>query len=692
MEALLIYLAKASAILGIFYLVYIFFLKEETFFETNRWYFIFGIIAAFSIPFITLTKTVYIKAPTTTISTANIPEALIENNMLPVAAETPEFTINWLYVFGILYAIGLVIMFVKLIIQLLSVYRIISKNKITTINGIKYVETKEQHTPFSFFNYVVYNPVLFSKEELDIILKHENAHSEERHSIDVLLSKTVQIIQWLNPFAWWYHKAITQNLEYLADLKATEHMNCRKSYQLTLLKATQYNQLSITTNFFNSLIKKRIIMLQQQKSKKTNVLKLALVFPALVAFVFIFNTEEVVALEVDNTAIATTVNTIPVVEEIAKKIEISIDKNTTKADLEKIKKQLKKEGIDFKYRKVKFNDNNELTSISITVKDNNGNSGSYSLSSDGEPITPFTFTANDGAFAFTGDKRHRNHDYIVMHDKKRVHHDKIMKEHKEKMKEHKDKMKEHKIRMKAHAERMKDHDKNVWITDDGKKVHLSKSKVMVIGDHEDGEVHEIEIEADEDHDGVIIINGEKMDLGEMEIDLNDLMEGQDFNISIDIDEDGKKMFFNGKEMDMEKIQEKAEQMAKRMEKRSEKLVLRSKELEDRARAMQERIEKRMVFREKDENGEIKERVFKFDNDDDAMLFLGEGEQKRFQFVDDPNIKKVIIIDGKEADFKTLDQLAKDNKLEAVDILKSKTAVSIYGERAKDGVIIATTKK
>lgn len=682
MEALLIYLAKASAILGIFYLVYIFFLKEETFFETNRWYFIFGIVAAFSIPFITLTKTVYIKAPTTTINTANIPEALMENGMLSVATETPEFTINWLYVFGILYAIGLVIMFVKLIIQLLSVYRIISKNKITTSNGIKYVETKEQHTPFSFFNYVVYNPELFSKEELDVILKHENAHSEERHSIDVLLSKTVQIIQWLNPFAWWYHKAITQNLEYLADLKATEHMTCRKSYQLTLLKATQYNQLSITTNFFNSLIKKRIIMLQQQKSKKTNVLKLALVLPALVAFVFIFNTEEVVAYEATNT---TTVNTLPVVEEIAKRIEISIDKNTTKADLEKIKKQLKKEGIDFKYRKVKFNDNNELTSISITVKDNNGNTGSYALSSDGEPITPFTFTANDGTFAFTGNKRHRNHDYIVMRDKERAHHDKIMKKHKKKMKEHK-------IKMKAHAERMKDHDKNVWITDDGKKVHVSKSKVMVISDDEDGEVHEIEIDTDDDHDGVIIINGEKMDLGEMEIDLDDLMEGQNFSINIDIDEDGEKMFFNGKEMDMEKIKEKAEKMAQRMEKRSEKLVLRSKELEDRARAMQERIEKRMVFREKNENGEIKERVYKFDNDDDAMVFFGEGEQKRFQFVDDPNIKKVIIIDGKEADFKTLDQLAKDGKLDSVDILKSKTAISIYGKKAKDGAIIATTKK
>ena len=51
-----------------------------------------------------------------------------------------------------------------------------------------------------------------------------------------------------------------------------------------------------------------------------------------------------------------------------------------------------------------------------------------------------------------------------------------------------------------------------------------------------------------------------------------------------------------------------------------------------------------------------------------------------------------MIDGKKADFKKLDELAKSNKLKSVDFLKPDTAKSLYGKKAKDGAIIATTKK
>ena len=54
MEALLIYLLKVSGILTIFYLAYQLFLKRETFFIINRQFLVIGIIAAISIPFITL--------------------------------------------------------------------------------------------------------------------------------------------------------------------------------------------------------------------------------------------------------------------------------------------------------------------------------------------------------------------------------------------------------------------------------------------------------------------------------------------------------------------------------------------------------------------------------------------------------------------------------------------------------------
>ena len=89
----------------------------------------------------------------------------------------------------------------------------------------------------------------------------------------------------------------------------------------------------------------------------------------------------------------------------------------------------------------------------------------------------------------------------------------------------------------------------------------------------------------------------------------------------------------------------------------------------------------------------------FDEDEHGtIVFNGQqfpfqlNNAKKYSFVDDPDIDKLIIIDGRESDFKTLDQLAKSDKLEEVDFLKATTAISIYGNKATDGAIIAITKK
>jgi hypothetical protein len=63
----------------------------------------------------------------------------------------------------------------------------------------------------------------------------------------------------------------------------------------------------------------------------------------------------------------------------------------------------------------------------------------------------------------------------------------------------------------------------------------------------------------------------------------------------------------------------------------------------------------------------------------------------FNFIDDPNTNKLIVIDGKVSDFDHLNALAKEHKIKAVDELKPQTAISVYGNKAKDGAIIATTK-
>jgi len=82
-----------------------------------------------------------------------------------------------------------------------------------------------------------------------------------------------------------------------------------------------------------------------------------------------------------------------------------ITKNTTDAELEEIKKELlSKYNTTFTYT-VKRNANNEIISLKLTHKDNNGNSGNYNIS-DTTPINDVTFFKTDKGFGFGQAKDH----------------------------------------------------------------------------------------------------------------------------------------------------------------------------------------------------------------------------------------------------------------------------------------------
>ncbi|NQY04783.1 MAG: hypothetical protein HRT68_00930 [Flavobacteriaceae bacterium] len=209
---------------------------------------------------------------------------------------------------------------------------------------------------------------------------------------------------------------------------------------------------------------------------------------------------------------------------------------------------------------------------------------------------------------------------------------------------------------------------------------------------------------------MIIINGKKMDLGEMDsdfdFDLEDMFDGKEMIIDLDFDDKTKKMLINGEEIDMEdmeKWKEKAEKMKKEWKEKSKLMMLKSNAMKDKMRKMEKKMkikmEKDFAFQGKDEDGKLQTYSFRIDsdNDDENVFFLnGKGHndfpmKKEFNFRDDPEIDRLIVIDGKTSDFMTLKKLEKEEKIESVDILKSSTAKSIYGAKAKDGAIIVITK-
>lgn len=214
MQSLLLYLLKASALLAIFYLAFLIFLKKETFFELNRKFLIGGLISSAILPAIYFTRTIYIEAEPLTASYSL--DELIN------ASTGQQSTTDWWQVGGIIYLIIAGFFLLRFIIQLASVFRILFTEKPFTKNGINYIKTSEDQLPFSFFNYVVYNPQKHERKDLELILQHEKIHARQYHSADIIFANLAQCILWFNPICWFYKKSIQQNLEFIADRQTVE--------------------------------------------------------------------------------------------------------------------------------------------------------------------------------------------------------------------------------------------------------------------------------------------------------------------------------------------------------------------------------------------------------------------------------------------------------------------------------------
>ena len=359
------YLIKLTAILSLFYIFYKLFLQNETFFQSIRSYFLIGVLTAIVLPFIIIPEYVVIES-------VSIPTQVLEGSITQVL-ESPKLDWNQFLLFA--YLSGVILLSFRFLIRLGSLLWLIISHEKTKDGKYYLIRTENDIAPFSFFNYIVYNPNKFSSTELDQIIIHEKIHADQLHSVDIIISQLIAISNWFNPFIWFYNKEVQKNLEFIADDSSQHFTNEKKTYQYLLLKTiTPNQQLALTNNFYNSLIKKRINMLQKNRSNKTMYFKFAFIIPVLIAFVFAFNTKVIAQQKKVKTV------EVPTNQEV----EI-ITKDFTKNDLEKLKTRLASKGITFKYKKLKYNSNNEITSITISVhyKDTQSN---ISLNNNNKPI------------------------------------------------------------------------------------------------------------------------------------------------------------------------------------------------------------------------------------------------------------------------------------------------------------------
>ncbi|EPR72147.1 N-acetylmuramoyl-L-alanine amidase [Winogradskyella psychrotolerans RS-3] len=273
--------------LGCSYAVYVLLLRKQKTFQFNRFFLIGSLLLCLVAPFMeielfkavpSITEIPLEKFTASVVETQPIEDVTFgEAQQVDHSQKSPFF-----YVYFII-TLFLVFRFLK---NLSKIYGL-TRNEYEYDGKLKVIKSTDSDMVSSFFNYMfIPKQNTLSRADYKSIIAHETVHSEELHSVDIILLELLSCIFWFNPFIWLYKKSTLQNHEFRADEKSVSSGIDIENYSNTIINLGQKEYRVPLTSGFNFIqIKNRIIMLHQSKSsvfKRTlNIISVSLLLAGI---------------------------------------------------------------------------------------------------------------------------------------------------------------------------------------------------------------------------------------------------------------------------------------------------------------------------------------------------------------------------------------------------------------------------
>ena len=278
--SLLLYLLKANAALLLFAAAYFGLLRQLTFFPLNRFYLLFALLFA----------AVYPALPVPALLPAEAIPAVaftvVETGTTTAVAATdpagPAF--DWAIAGLALYVVGAAVLLARLLAQLLSLWRLRRRSRPAVVLGQPVRVLAGSVSPFSFGRSIYLNPEQHPAAELAAVLRHEQVHVRQYHTLDVLLAQVALAAAWCNPAAWLLRRALLDNLEFLADHAVLETGLDRHAYQYSLLRLSHgAGGPSLVSHFTFPTLKNRILMMNTPISSTGQMARYLVAGPLVLA-------------------------------------------------------------------------------------------------------------------------------------------------------------------------------------------------------------------------------------------------------------------------------------------------------------------------------------------------------------------------------------------------------------------------
>jgi beta-lactamase regulating signal transducer with metallopeptidase domain len=286
--SILLYFLKVILCSGILFGYYHLFLRNKRFHHYNRFYLLGALVLSLVLPLFkipvfnedsgTLNQVVYRTAQVITVS--------------PVVAQaSPTQEASTLFTAGNLvwtvYGLGILVLLFMLGRSLGYIRKISQRYPFERVNDLKFYQTQEPGTPFSFFRSIFWNDALnFNSQQGQQIFRHELFHVQQKHTADILLAEIITMLCWFNPFFYLIKKELKAIHEFLADQYAASGSNRYQYAELLVEQVMASRAASLAHPFFQHQLKRRITMITQLNQTKYGYWSRVMVLPLSITLFF----------------------------------------------------------------------------------------------------------------------------------------------------------------------------------------------------------------------------------------------------------------------------------------------------------------------------------------------------------------------------------------------------------------------
>ena len=285
---ILLYSLKSAFTLTLLYVPYLLILQKEKFFLVNRFVLLIIISLSLLLPFcdiswLSLDTSPVIIATHQQMIDIGMPVNLIGHFEGKASNAENLPSVSWFDVVAVIYFIGMVGAIIIRCTQMgILTLGLRSRNIwVKYEDGIRICCRHGHFSPYCWMKTIVISEEDWN-EAHDEILLHEKGHIKAGHSIDMLALMFCQAIQWYNPFAWLIINSLADIHEYEADDYVLRQGVSLPEYQSLLIKKAVGSSAYVFANKFkHRLIKKRILMMNNEKNNPWRTAKVLYIVPLI---------------------------------------------------------------------------------------------------------------------------------------------------------------------------------------------------------------------------------------------------------------------------------------------------------------------------------------------------------------------------------------------------------------------------